>query len=148
VLVRLSFCRAYPVSKRTSSALLGRGCSSALATIFCLRLLLLAARAGFSALLSLTSLEDDRLAVGVLPRDAREVDAMASALTGGVGEARELLLSMAGELVQRPAPAMIGKNGCPKCPHEPHVVRVTLGYEAVAMHARTPKSSRLPTLAA
>lgn len=98
------------MSKRTSSALLGRGCSSTLATIFCLRLLLLAARAGRSALLSLTSLDDDRLAVGVLPRDAREVDAIASALTGGVGEARELL-SMAGELIlrvvlQRPAPAM------------------------------------------
>lgn len=88
----------------TSSALLGRGGSSTLAAIFCLRLLLLAARAGVAALLSaLTRREAERLAVGVWPRDAREadvdVDAMPSALTGGVGEARELLLSMAGELV-------------------------------------------------
>lgn len=83
--------------QQTSSALLGRGCcSSPLTTIFCLRLLLLAARAGRSALDSLTSREAERLAVGVLPRDAREVDAM-STLVGGVGEAREvLLLSMAG----------------------------------------------------
>ena len=64
--------------------------------VFCLRLLLLAARAGRSALDSLASREADRLAVGVLPRDAREVDAMASALVGGVGEAREVLLSMGG----------------------------------------------------
>jgi hypothetical protein len=77
---------------RTSSA-------SPLAAIFCLRLLLLAARAGRSALdsRSLTSREADRLAVGVLPRDARAVDAMASALAGAVGEAREVLLSMAGD---------------------------------------------------
>lgn len=85
----------------TSSALLDRGCSSTLATIFCLRLLLLAARAGLCILMSaLTSLEADREAVGVLPREACEVvDAMPSALTGGVGEARGLLLSMAGKLV-------------------------------------------------
>lgn len=86
----LVFCSSYRVCQRTSSALL-----SPLATIFCLRLLVLAARVGRSALDSLTSREADRLAVGVLPRDAREADAM-SALVGGVGEAREVLLSMAG----------------------------------------------------
>lgn len=77
------------VRERTSSARVGRGWSSPLAAIFCFRLLLLAARAGLSALDSaLTSLEAERLAVGVLPRDVRELAAMASALVGGVGEAR------------------------------------------------------------
>ena len=136
------------MSKRTSSALLGRGCSSTLAAIFCLRLLLLAARAGFSALVSLTSLEADRLAVGVLPRDAREVDAMPSALVGGVGEARELLLSMAGELVQRPAPAMEERNGCPECPHEPHVVTLTLGCVVGGSRKRMHALPRVAALAA
>jgi hypothetical protein len=84
--------------------------------VFCLRLLLLAARAGLSAPVSLTSLETGRLAVGVLPRDVRDVEAMPSALEGGAGEARGgVLLSMAGDLV--PAPALRERTSCL---HEPH----------------------------
>ena len=84
--------------------------------VFCLRLLLLAARAGLSApTVSLTSLEAGRLAVGVLPRDVRDVEAMPSALEGGAGEARGVLLSMAGDLV--PAPALRERTSCLHGPH-------------------------------
>ena len=86
--------------------------------VFCLRLLLLAARAGLSApTVSLTSLDAGRLAVGVLPRDARDVEAMPSALVGGAGEARGgVLLSMAGDLVPALAPALRERTSCL---HEP-----------------------------
>jgi hypothetical protein len=58
---------------RTSSDLLGQGASSGFLSIFCLRLSLLAGRA---AVASSTSLEADRLAVGVLPRVVRALGAM------------------------------------------------------------------------
>jgi hypothetical protein len=57
----------------TSSDLLGRGGSSAFFSIFCFRLSLLAGRV---AALSSTSLEADRLAVGVLPRAVLVPEAM------------------------------------------------------------------------
>lgn len=57
----------------TSSDLLGRAASSGFLSIFCFRLSLLAGRV---AALSSTSLEADRLAVGVLPRAVLELGAM------------------------------------------------------------------------
>lgn len=59
------------VPHRTSSARLGWGASSLFISIFCFRLSLLAARAGFSPS---PSFEAERVAVGVAPRAAREFD--------------------------------------------------------------------------
>lgn len=64
---------------RTSSALLGWGASSFFISIFCLRLSLLAARVGRSVS---ASFEAERLAVGVPPRPAREVEDMAADCEG------------------------------------------------------------------
>lgn len=137
--------------ERTSSALLGRGGSSPLFAVFCLRLLLLAARAGLSAPVSLTSLDAGRLAVGVLPRDARDVEAMPSALVGGAGEARGgVLLSMAGDLVPALAPALRERTSCL---HEPrrqslrHVhLHLTLGrwWQSQTTHALRTHSQEQP----
>jgi hypothetical protein len=57
----------------TSSDRFGRGPSSGFFNIFCFRLSRLA---GLVAVLSSTSLEAERLAVGVLPRTVRELGAM------------------------------------------------------------------------
>lgn len=113
----------------TSSNLLCRGGSSGFFSIFCLRLSLLAGRAGLSAS---TSLEADRLAVGVLPRTgALEPEAMLAgwgelevvaacedvmdddeflgrAVAGGVGEAR-MCESMAGRS-DSAAPLQLGEK--------------------------------------
>src|SRR3954470_24528039 len=69
---RVAFFLSFFAS-HTSSARLGWGASSFLASIFCLRLSLLAARVGLSWS---TSFEAERAVVGVPPRVVREFEGM------------------------------------------------------------------------
>lgn len=88
----------------TSSALFGRGASSDFFIIFCLRLSLLAGRG-----LSSTSLEAERLAVGVLARAVRELEAIllegCEAAWGWVMEDDEVRARTSRDVLGRALPA-------------------------------------------